>query len=208
MNRPKTRGVWRSWPTLVTIGALVTVATLILACENETEQVDRPSSTPSTETSVVSQSPSSYSPRPTPLPDETMLAEFNLLPFPEGVDRIGDVLVQEGDAMGGFNTTMSAEEVFQFYQDGLLPAGWAAETEPRLGTFPDEGAGIQKRAEWSLVRGDYRLMILLNLTPNNVTAGESTGSLILEPIWESGLDDYPEEYYTPIDLDSAPSSGD
>jgi hypothetical protein len=186
-----------------TLALSLVVFVSTIACDPAEESIgdsEAPATFGEPSPTTLSSSQPSQSPRPTAIPDELVLREFLALPIPPGAERRGEGIVQEGDAMGGFSTNMTPQEVFGYYAEELLPLGWISETEPIMATFPDQGAGITRTAGWALTRDDYRLMIMMDLTPKNLPAGQVATQLVIEPVSESGLNDVPAEYITPIIL--------
>ena len=96
-----------------------------------------------------------------------------------------------GPAEAAFTANMTPEAILAFYQDELPSLGWMSETEGEVVSYPDKGGtGVIRVGQWTLTKGDLRLVIYTGQPSKDAPPGELATQLIVQPVWFSGLNSY------------------
>ncbi len=148
---------------------------------------------------------------PSPVPDQTVLAEARDIPFPPGVVSQGEAEIVSagttlrGVAYVGFYAKMSATDVLSFLKDRLTTSGWMPEGDPVYESSQKLPADLPVRSlRWSLIKRDLRLLVTADLSAPDLGRGDVGWSFTVQPIWYPAWDESyvpaPETDTTPIPI--------
>lgn len=156
--------------------SLALSAIFIMACGDEEVVPDD---------SPVKESPTPAT-TPSQIPDDRLIAELKEVSLPPEVKTLGtEPSTFSGQATTGFHTKMSADEIVSYFEQSLPEKDWVAEGEPRAES--SEGIDAFDWIAWSFVRGDIRLMVIVNKMEKDMEPGEIAVALITEPVWYPGF---------------------
>lgn len=128
--------------------------------------------------------------RPTDIPEGILVAEMEAIPLPPGADTRDHLIVfEQGEAGGGFYSTLTAEEVTAFFASTLPALGWSPEGDPDFGSIQNEYQTTPVEVvNWVFLKDDMRLLVGAQLNGKHEPSNEVPWVLRIQPIWYPGLE--------------------